>query len=41
MDAPLITMEELARRRRKSARVAWLLFAAVALLYGLGFLVPR
>lgn len=32
---------ELARRRRRATRAAWLLFAAAALLYGLGFLVPR
>ena len=38
---PVMSPELLARRRRNAARVAWGLFAAVALLYGLGFLIPR
>ncbi|HEX5393078.1 MAG TPA: hypothetical protein VFW68_07350 [Rhodocyclaceae bacterium] len=33
--------EEIARRRRNSARVAWVLMSAVVVLYALGFLVPR
>jgi hypothetical protein len=33
--------EEIARRHRNSARVAWALMGAVVLLYSLGFLVPR
>jgi len=41
MDNAAFTPQELAQRRRRSARSAWLLFAAVTLLYAIGFLVPR
>lgn len=33
--------EEIARRRRNAARVAWGLTAAVMVLYSLGLMVPR
>ncbi|WP_459950726.1 hypothetical protein [Denitratisoma sp. agr-D3] len=35
------TPQELVRRRRLAGRIAWVLFAVAALLYGLGFLIPR
>lgn len=35
------TEEELARRRRKAVRVAWIIGGAVVLIYGLGFLIQR
>lgn len=38
---PSIDANELAQRRRGAQRTAWLLGAGVALIYLLGFLIPR
>lgn len=37
----VLSADEVARRRRSAARLGWLLAAAVAVIYGLGFLIPR
>lgn len=39
--APAVLSADEVARRRSAARLGWLLAAAVAVIYGLGFLIPR